>query len=152
VGSGELTFALDMRYVGQAYEIEVPIEPELLERPHELVARFHRRHEEIHRHADVSAPVEVINLRVHAVGRTPGLTDRPVHEGGEGQPRPIGRRRLIIDDYEQEAPVFERSEFAAGARLSGPCLVEQQDTTVAILSGWTATVDTRLNLEVTRDG
>lgn len=152
IESSQLAFALDMRYVGQAYELEVPIEIELLDQPDELRARFHRRHETVHRHADLSAPVEVINLRVRAIGRTPGLAEGSPETGRTESAEPIGTRAIMVDGAGHDAAVYSRSALAPGTRVSGPCLVEQEDTTIPILPGFSFEVDGRHNLVVRADG
>src|SRR5204862_448773 len=58
--------AADMRYAGQSYEIEVPVELAWLVPGGEatLLAAFHRAHERVYGHADRNAPAEIVNLRV----------------------------------------------------------------------------------------
>jgi N-methylhydantoinase A len=139
---------VDMRYVGQSYEIEVPIEAEWL-RPGgalRLLEAFHRSHERIFGHADPRAPVEVVNLRIQLRGTRPRV---PIAEvcPGAGAP-PTGARRLWLDGRSVEARVYERASLGHGDRLVGPAIVEQPDTTVLVPGGHVADVDRLGNLLV----
>jgi len=141
----------DMRYVGQSYEIEVPVDPGWLDDGEvaKLLAAFHRAHERVFGHADPRAPVEVINLRVQLRGRRPRV---PLVEVAAGTGAMPTRRRLIwLDGRAVEAHVCERASLGAGDRLLGPAIVEQPDTTVLVPVGHVADVDRFGNLRLTRE-
>src|SRR5262249_23747155 len=69
---------LALRYVGQAYELTVP-------EARDFAAAFHNAHERRYGYADPSRPIEVVNIRVRLVGRTPKPTLR--RERGAGSNR-----------------------------------------------------------------
>ena len=64
--SSSFGLAADMRYIGQSYEIAVPLEPAWLASDGlpRILAAFHRAHERAFGHADPEAPAEIVNLRV----------------------------------------------------------------------------------------
>jgi N-methylhydantoinase A len=139
---------VDMRYVGQSYEIEVPIEAEWL-RPGgalRLLEAFHRSHERIFGHADPRAPVEVVNLRIQLRGTRPRVPIAEVRPGASAPP--TGARRLWLDGRSVEARVHERASLGHGDRVVGPAIVEQPDTTVLVPGGHVADVDRLGNLLV----
>ena len=74
--------SLDLRYVGQSFEINVPVgDPPLPKEP--ILEDFHRRHEESYGYCDRSEPVELVNVRLSAFG----ITARPrVGPGSAGVP------------------------------------------------------------------
>ncbi len=154
VGLEDVSFrhAVDMRYVGQSYEIQVAVDPvwlgDAVTSP--LLDAFHRAHERVFGHADPRAPVEMINLRVQLRGQRPRV---PLVEVGVGSgANPVRARRIWLDGRPVEANVFERDRLGAGDRLVGPAIVEQPDTTVLVPSGHVASVDRFGNLRVTREG
>jgi N-methylhydantoinase A len=129
--------SMDMRYVGQAYEINVEIGDETFTRA-SLAARFHEAHRRQHGFADASAPVEVHSVRVQAVGgmqRPPAARWRRADGTAAAVRRPIWQGDDWID-----FSVVQRHGLAAGDALRGPMVVEQADTTLAIPFGWIATV------------
>jgi N-methylhydantoinase A len=103
---------------------------------------FHRLHLARFGYATPAAPVELINVRLSAVGRTqrpPAITPR---ESG-GDARATGRRktwspaaRALVD-----TPVYSGDDVPVGARIEGPAIVELANTTVVVLAGFNLTVD-----------
>jgi len=141
----------DMRYVGQSYEIEVPVDPEWLaaDRRHRLLEAFHRAHERVFGHADPHAPVEVVNLRVQLRGVRPRVPLVEVAAGTGAQA--TGARRIWLDGRPAQAQVYERASLGRGDRVIGPAIVEQADTTVLVPAGDAATVDRFGNLLIRRE-
>jgi len=141
----------DMRYVGQSYEIEVPVHPEWLaaDGRHRLLEAFHRAHERVFGHADPHAPVEVVNLRVQLRGVRPRV---PLVEVAVGTgAKATGARRIWLDGRPAQAQVYERAGLGQGDRVIGPAIVEQADTTVLVPAGDAATVDRFGNLLIRRE-
>jgi N-methylhydantoinase A len=153
-GAGAATFryAADMRYVGQSYEIDLPVEPGWLApgggAP--LLAAFHRAHERAFGHADREAPAEIVNLRIQLRAERPRV---PLEElaAGAAAPAPRARRRIWLDGRSTEAGVFDRAALGRGARLEGPAIVEQPDTTVLVPDGHVGEVDRFGNLLLRRE-
>lgn len=143
----EVRLSADMRYVGQSFELEVPVAESDLDQGgtlEGLVARFHNLHLHVYGHMEKSAPVEIINLRTRVVGRMmkPALPELP--EGGRA---PVPRRRPIFyRGRTLEALVVARPELPRGYVLEGPAIVEQYDTTTFVPPGWAAAVDRFGNL------
>jgi N-methylhydantoinase A len=153
-GSGPAAFrhAADMRYVGQSYEIDVPIELDWLAPGGgaSVLAAFHRAHERAFGHADREAPAEIVNLRVQLRAERPRV---PLAElpAGSAAPAPRTTRRIWLDGRPTEASVFDRAALARGARLRGPAIVEQPDTTVLVPDGHVGEVDRFGNLLLRRE-
>ena len=130
VASASFRHGADMRYVGQSYEIEVPVDPAWLEAgvAARLLDGFHAAHERVFGHADPHAPVEIVNLRVQLRGVRPRV---PLVEVAAGTGAvPTGARRIWLDGRPAQARVYERASLGSGDRVAGPAIVEQPDTTV----------------------
>jgi N-methylhydantoinase A len=147
VQGSALAYSADCRYVGQAFQVEVPIEPAWLgdATTERLQAAFHDRHERLYAHADRTADVELIDLRATITGATPKPELRPVPPG-HGPASPAGRRPLHYRKGRYEALVYRRRDLLAGQHLDGPAIVEQEDTTTLVPAGFRATVDALGNL------
>lgn len=140
----------DMRYRGQSFEITVPA-PDDLEEVAPLLDSFHRGYEQVYGHSEPGAATEIISLRVQVIGQThkPRLS---AGEGAEpaGQPEPIGRRWVRLEEPAWECPVYERARLRPGMALAGPCIVEQYDSTILITPEYDARVDAHGNVIATR--
>jgi N-methylhydantoinase A len=148
-----VAYGADMRYVGQAYELEVPIEvPLTRERVAEIVAAFHATHERIYGYARRQQLAEFVNFRaVHTYPLPRPMMKPTARASGTQADARIGERRAYFGGYVPTA-LYERSRLPLGARLAGPAIVEQDDTTTVIPPGVTALVDDAGNLRLRRDG
>jgi N-methylhydantoinase A len=143
----ELIYSADMRYAGQSFEIEVraPHHEGRVD-PAELRAAFDRQYELVYFTSDPEAPAEIVNARVQIAGRTPKPAMR-ISNGAAGvQGDPPSRRTVYLDGATREVDVYQRRALAPGQALSGPCVVEQYDTTVFVPSEFMLTVDVHGNL------
>jgi N-methylhydantoinase A len=146
----EILRGLDCRYVGQGYELRVPLPAEGFTPA--ALEEFHRLHEQEYGHA-FRDPIEVVNLRVTAVGERPRLTRVLAVAGsieealvGEGESvfRQDGRLAALVTRF------FERSRLPHDEPIPGPALVFQRDTTIVLPPGWTARSDASGNLILSR--
>ncbi|WP_238120980.1 MULTISPECIES: hydantoinase/oxoprolinase family protein [unclassified Xanthobacter] len=136
----------DMRYRGQAYELRVNLGEDLDRAA--VIEAFQREHERIYGFRDGEAVVEVGTVRLAAIGPTPPLQTPVVAE--RPAPEPKGVRRIFHKGAWTEAMVFDRAALGAGSVLTGPAVVEQDDTTSIVLPGWTAITDLAGNLHLQR--
>ena len=140
---GEIVFdgALDMRYSGQAFDLQVPIPDGLRTEPDldAIAELFHREHERIYSFRDPESSVEVSTERVRVTGRIPPLEFPAVPERGPAEP--FDARRVHAAGRRLEVPVYLRRELGRDAAITGPAIIEQEDCTVWVLPGWNAAVD-----------
>ena len=148
-----VAYAADMRYVGQSYELEVPIiAPLTRERVAEIVATFHATHERIYGYARPQQLVEFVNFRaVHTYPLPRPVVRAAARASGALADARIGERRAYFGGY-MPTTLYERARLPLGARVAGPAIVEQDDTTTVIPPGVTALVDDAGNLRLRRDG
>jgi N-methylhydantoinase A len=149
--SSSFGLAADMRYIGQSYEIAVPLEPGWLASGGlpRILAAFHQAHERAFGHADPEAPAEIVNLRVQLRAARPRVPLAGAPATTASTPRTT--RLLWLDGRRTHARVYERDGLGRGMRLAGPAIVEQPDTTVLIPDGHVAEVDGFGNLLLRRE-
>ncbi len=149
-GPADLRFFADMRYIGQSYEIEVPLQPAWLDKGDAvaIAAEFHRTHARIYDFQDPDGRIEIVNLRLSAIGAGPALSF-PEQAEVEDEARPERQIEVHTGGARRTVGLYRRAHFVPGSRFSGPAVVAQEDTTVAIPAGTTARVDRHLNLHLT---
>jgi N-methylhydantoinase A len=143
----QLRFSGDLRYVGQNYELSVPIadQPEL--DLGAILRGFHGAHERHYGFDSKSDLVELVNLRVTALGTLP-KPGRPVVANRECTAAwPLDRRPVYFDPHKPtDTAILNRNGLVPGQRIEGPAIVEQMDATALLYPGDIATVDDALNL------
>ena len=144
-----VAYAADMRYVGQAYELEVSIAaPVTPGRMPEILAAFHAVHERVYGYARTQQPVEFVNFRaVHSYPLPRPVVTPAARATGSLADARLGERRAYFGAFLPTA-IYERAKLPLGARLAGPAIVEQSDTTSVIPPGVTALVDDAGNLRL----
>jgi len=128
--------SLDMRYGEQIFEIPVSLDGVDLEAADlldEIVARFHRRHEELYAYSAAGQEVVVVNARVAVVGELPPLATGRDEAVRRETPK-AARRRVWLGDW-VEVPVFRLDDLPAGWETNGPALFESPTTTVLARAG-----------------
>lgn len=147
----ENRWSYDLRYVGQNFELAVSqAEPELdAAALRDLAGRFHRLHEQNYGFAFENEPIEVVNVRLTAIGR---LDPPALEELQVGEPAmPVGTRDAVFrEPSPTPTPIYRREDLARGQRIDGPAIVEQLDTTTIVFPDETLAVDRHGNLLVTR--
>ncbi len=139
---------VDMRYRGQAYELSVSLEADPTGGT-SLVDSFHRLHQQTYGHAMPERAVEVVNLRLQAIGivEKPELVAEPIAENTSVEVAFLGTKTTTTGE---QMALYERDRLPIGASFSGPALTFQFDSTVYIGTGWNATVDGYRNLILER--
>lgn len=152
-GAPTLHVALDMRYVGQAYELKVAVPhplPSPLDAPF-LKEAFHREHERIYGFRDALAPVDVSTVRLAVVGCLMASAGAE-RFAGSGVPVAHARRKVYLRGGWHDAAIYKRDSLGTGDVLDGPAVIEQEDTTILVLPGWQARTDTLGNLHLRPTG
>jgi len=135
----------DVRYRGQGWEVTVQVgKPASLEG---IVRSFEERHYSLYGFK-MDLPVEVVTIRVFAVIRRLKPALPPPKRGGAVAPK--GHRRAYISDTWVEAPVYLRHELPEDARVEGPALIDEYDSTTVVPPGWVARVDSLGSIVIER--
>ena len=134
--------SIDVRYVGQASEITIPVDGRVTRM--DLEAAFHQRHEMLYGQGEPGEPTEIVNLRLTAVIPNPRPSLLPPRAAGdpliETRPVHFGTHGFV------DCPVYEREGLATGTKLAGPAIVEEDGSTTVIWPGQSGSVDAIGNL------
>jgi len=131
-----------LRYKDQGFELDIAWAGSVVDEA-TLAATldaFHRRHEQLYSFAQRDMPVEIVTLRVDAVGLLPPVALEALPDGGSLQPAITGEQRIAFADGSRPVPVYDRSRLGAGTRIDGPAVLTQLDATSLLLPGQTAEV------------
>lgn len=141
---------VDLRYVGQNFELSVPLAPEAGELPDRdtIADAFHAAHDRTYGFHNADAPIEVVCMRLVATARLPHAATA----GEVPQPNPalaVGERQVVFGREESvSAPVYDRDALHPGDWFAGPAIVDQLDTTIVIHPGDRVRVDATHNLVI----
>lgn len=143
----ELTTAVDLRYAGQWHDIEVALDPGApLE---EAVERFEAEHERLWGHRRREDPVELIAVRLRALSRvTKPVLGKPEANGATGVKG--DRQGTFFGTGSAGMTVYEREALGSDWTATGPLIVEEAQTTTAVLPGMTVRVGGHGELVVER--
>src|SRR5689334_13813594 len=146
----------DLRYVGQAFEVRVPVADGVLDRSAaEAVAQaFHAAHRQLYGYDFADDPrqaVEWVNLRVSGIGpiRRPDLVELERKDGGPDR-AVTGSRRVFFDDW-VDTPTYNRPDLGRDDVVRGPAIIEEFGSTVPVHPGFRTTVDAYGNLLLTKE-
>ncbi|MFM9888108.1 MAG: hydantoinase/oxoprolinase family protein [Burkholderiales bacterium] len=145
--------SMDVRYIGQTTELNIRVSSDDDARPIDLdafITEFHRQHEAIYTYAVPDEPVEIVNLRLRAIG----LVDKPGRRSGAGvltRAEPIGRRPAWFDQSGGpiDTRVYRRESLPVGARIEGPAIIQELSSATVVPPGANAMVDPFENLLLT---
>ena len=151
-GAVTVTRSVDARYVGQGFELTVPVPGGTLDAA--ALARVRASFDEIYAarygYAQPAEPVEVVTWKLSAVGGVSRVAlakaaSAPVAGGLKG------RRRAYFPETGGwiDCPIYDRYNLAAGLSIAGPAIVEERESTSVLPPATLATVDEYANLVVT---
>jgi N-methylhydantoinase A len=148
-GAQRLLRSLDLRYRGQAFELNVAVGQALdpLPAPDVIEEALHAQHRATYGHDNREATIELVNARLTAYGLVP----KPAAVVRPGERRRleaamIERRPVWFGGVAHDCPVWERDRLPEDARLVGPAIVEEFGATTVVLPGWQGMLDERGNL------
>jgi len=148
--------AADCRYVGQGYELRVPVPTGALDEDGlaAVWVAFHARHAAEYGHSFPGSPIELVSIRMVGVGTMPKIGPSGLSDDGTPGGAMLGGRGAYfrVDDALQSFPTtyYERARLCAGEVLAGPAVIFQVDSTTVLPPAWSARVDLSGSLLLTR--
>jgi len=132
-----IEISADLRYHGQAFELLVPW-PEAPDLP-ALITRFHAEHRARFSYAAEDEKVEIVTLRLAAIGRLPKPEEAALTQAGTRTPP--GTRQVWQQGGAAAWPVWRREALHGADVIEGPAIVEEAFATHVISAGWRARLD-----------
>ena len=137
----KLILTVDARYTRQSYELVVPVPdppfgPDVMNR---IAEAFHDRHAQTYGHARRDEVVQMVNVRLSAVGEIP--TIRLGQTTGDGAAETGTRRVWLRQHGEAVAHILRRENMSSGQTVPGAAVIESLESTILVPPGWTARMD-----------
>jgi N-methylhydantoinase A/oxoprolinase/acetone carboxylase beta subunit/N-methylhydantoinase B/oxoprolinase/acetone carboxylase alpha subunit len=148
--------AADCRYVGQGYELRIPVPAGSIDEAWIEKARqtFHEHHERRYYRRYEEAPVQIVNVRVVGVGPLPALSLATLEKTEHPEPGAaevgVGRVTFVVrgERTTLETRYYDRGLLKAGHVVRGPAVIQQFDSTTVVNPGLAAVVDEFGNLTI----
>ncbi len=142
----QVQWTADLRYSGQAYELNVPVPRKgtLTRKDIEAtVAQFHALHQKVYAYSSIDEPVDIINVRLVGIGQVPDVKlPRRTRSGDSPRAARKGTRPVYYEGRGFiKSPVYERDLLQPGNALKGPCMIEEIISSTVVIPGATAKVD-----------
>jgi N-methylhydantoinase A len=128
---------MDLRYVGQEFWLQVPVQQAEVQGADvaAITARFHETHNRRFGHAAPEEPVELVNVRLTALGERPKIVFPPVSVDGS-DPK-VDVRPVYFNEPTRpvDCPVYRRERLQPGLKVAGPCVIEEYGSTTILFAG-----------------
>jgi N-methylhydantoinase A len=134
---------VDARYRRQSYELLVPVLPHPLDRSalETIAETFHDRHRQTYGHDNRQEPVQIVNVRVAAIGAIAPLLVRDTPAGSAMDAVKSKRQLWFRDTGTIDATIYDRRRMPSGLAVGGPAVIESLESTVLVPPGWRATMN-----------
>ena len=138
--------SLDMRYLGQSYEISVQFQEDYID-------RFNKLHKKAYGYSDAKRPCEIVNLRVRMKGNLPKPKLKEERLKKEDcTSASLGQRLIIYKGESIPFEIFAREKLCAGNRIEGPAIIVEYSSTVLVPPDFSCNVDRFGNLLMKQRG
>ena len=143
IADGVLSYSLDLRYQGQNYELNIELtEQDLADGFAGAQARFHALHDRVYGYRLEKRPVQLVNVRVMALGRISANPWVGGRQSDAAPAQPAGSRQVVLDvDDVRTFPVYRYADLTPGQTIAAPAIVEYSGSTVFMPPGWHARLD-----------
>lgn len=148
-GSTSVTHSADVCYFGQSHYIDVPIEDTSRDGLTKLYEDFLQAHERLYGHS-TDAPAQIVNVR--SVHRSVSASYPWPYFKPAPRPPQKGERDILLPGRGRRTTVavWDREALSAAATISGPAVIEQNDSTTLLGVGWQGIVTAEGNLLLQR--
>ena len=136
----QIETSLDIRYIGQSFELNIQMTPN-------FANDFHELHNSVYGYHDKDLRIEIVNIRLKATGKInkPELQKFEAHKEEPSQAF-ILKKKVTLAGGPQEIPFFRGEKLQHGNQFEGPAIIVRSDTTILIEHCDLVTVDAYKNL------
>jgi N-methylhydantoinase A len=139
-GQIEIVRSMDIRYIGQSYELSIPYSKD-------YISEFHRTHHASYGYSFIEKPLEIVNLRVRVIGKVSPIKLPLISMALQSfNPLPMETKQVEMNSGTTSIPVFNIAQLKPSTRLEGPALIVSSDTTILIFKNDIIMVDRYQNL------
>jgi N-methylhydantoinase A len=153
----EFEWAADLRFMGQTFEIGVPLPdgPLTAATAQQMAEKFPGLYEDAYGKGTAweGSPVVLLNLNLTVVADRPRPEIPTFEADGQGAESAERTRRRVLmpgGEWEDDVPVYDGALFQTGMAVDGPAVVDEHDTTLFIPPGWRCERDERTNYTLER--
>jgi N-methylhydantoinase A len=151
VGKKSLLLFLEMRYVGQNYELSISlgdiINKYKMPPKSKLKNLFFDNHKKSYGHFDPQAEIEIVNIRLQAISEL--KSKKPKIKMFKNKPKPISIEDVWFNNKKShKTSIFKRSDLPPGFKFKDTAIIVQEDATTLIPSDCELYVDDQLNLVI----
>lgn len=137
VPPGEITHvhSAEVRYVGQGFEILVPMTRDSDDWRSELADSYRQQYQRLYKRQGPDVPLEVLSWRVVSSGPAPTVSLRRVGQEGERVGEALkGTREAYFPSLGgfHPTPVYDRYRLSPATRVEGPAIVEERESTLIV--------------------
>jgi N-methylhydantoinase A len=132
--------SVDARYPRQSHELVIPVPPRAVDAAAlaEVAAAFHDRHLHTYGHDNRSEPVQIVSVRVTAIGAIAPLVIRDTVARSGTNTIKAKRQMWFRETGVIEAAIYDRKRMPAGLEVAGPVVIESLESTILVPPGWQA--------------
>jgi N-methylhydantoinase A len=132
--------AVDARYERQSYELTIPLSRAVFdsEALGEVAESFHRRHRLTYGHDNRAEPVQLVSIRLTAIGEIPQVSLRQAPAPARTDPLKGRREAWFREHGAVAAAVYARTRMPAELEIGGPAVIESLESTILVPPAWQA--------------
>ena len=138
----------DCRYLKQYHEVSFTVPPAAIDSRNTgaIAQAFHAEHNRLYGYSleELQVPVEIINVRVQAIGRTekPVFSEQP-HAGTDPAPAFKGERQVYLPGVREfrRVPIYDGHRLGHGNQVPGPAVIEEATTAIFVSESFDCVVD-----------
>jgi N-methylhydantoinase A len=132
--------SVDARYPRQSYELAVPVPARPVERAtlQTIAETFHDRHRHTYGHDNRAEPVQIVSIRLAAIGTIPPLVIRDRPAVAEADAVKSKRRLWFHETGAVDAKIYDRRRMPPGMAVASPAVIESLESTILVPPGWQA--------------
>ena len=135
--------SVDARYPRQSYELLIPVPPQSVDQMtlQKIAETFHARHLHTYGHDNRNEPVQIVSVRLTAIGMIPPLVvrDKPARPDADAVK---SRRQLWFDgNGAVDTPIYDRRRMPLGLEVVGPAVIESLESTILVPPRWKANIN-----------